>query len=204
MGQITTGLRSVLSSPSIYNLFQNMMGARGVRSEFARESIRARSLDRVLDIGCGTADILEFLPNIQYYGFDISEPYIAKARSRFGDRGTFECRILSASDVAALPKFDLVISIGVLHHLDDEVAKSALQTAFSALRPDGRLITLDPCFAKDQNPVARFLVSQDRGQNVRDLVGYKNLAHSIFAKVQAEIRHRAWLPYTHCILECTR
>lgn len=194
----------MLASPLIYNTFQLVMGARSGRAEFAREFVKARPGDRVIDFGCGTADILDYLPSVEYFGFDISHDYIRSAQMRYGDRAHFECRIITEQDVQNLPKFDIALAIGVLHHLDDEVVNSMLHTAFAALNKGGRLITIDPCHAPDQNALARFLISRDRGQNVRDLAGYSSLAKSVFANTTAIVRHRTWIPYTHCIMECTK
>lgn len=204
LGQITHGLRSILSSPIIYDTFQSLMGAKKGRVMFAGEFIRAHPGDRVIDFGCGTAEILDYLPSVEYFGFDVSPGYIQAAQSRFGDRAHFECRIITEQDALVLPKFDIALAIGVLHHLDDKVVNSMLRTAFAVLNKGGRLITIDPCYAPDQNALSRLLVSHDRGQNVRDLAGYSALAKVVFADTVAQVRHRAWIPYTHCIMELTK
>lgn len=204
MTQITTGFRAALSSPMIYDFFQNIMGARSARSEFVREHVRPLPGYRILDIGCGTAKILDYLPDVEYYGFDLSQQYIDEAALRYGTRGHFNCALVEQAMLDHLKPFDIVLAIGVGHHLDDEQAGGLMSLACSALREGGRLVTIDPCYADDQNPVSRFLVSRDRGQNVRDLAGYFALAKSVFADTVAQVRHRAWIPYTHCIMECTK
>lgn len=201
MSQITTGLRAILSHPKVYNFFQDLVGARDIRSKFAQEFVRAQPGARVLDIGCGTASILEFLPPVEYVGFDVSDHYIAEAQARFGDRGQFHCRELTPELLAPLPKFDLVLAIGLLHHLDDGYARNFFHLVQPALRPGGRLVTLDPCLDPGQNPIAAYLVRHDRGQNVRNKTGYESLVPDIFAEVKGLVRHRSWLPYTHCVME---
>jgi SAM-dependent methyltransferase/predicted O-methyltransferase YrrM len=48
---------------------------------------RALGVDRVLDVGCGTGDLVAYLdPTIGYVGVDISPTAIAQARHRFGAR----------------------------------------------------------------------------------------------------------------------
>lgn len=203
MSQITTGLRSVLSSPAVYETFQNVMGARRSRAMLARDYIRAHDGMHILDIGCGTGEILNFLPeNIVYHGYDISDIYIAHAKRFFGKRGTFNCKLLDAGEIARLPKFDLVMGIGVLHHLDDNEAADFMKLAKLALKPEGRLLTRDPCYAEGQNPLARFLVSQDRGQHVRREEQYKALASLQFGDINGRVTHQSWIPYTHWTMEC--
>ncbi|WP_454732082.1 MULTISPECIES: class I SAM-dependent methyltransferase [Cupriavidus] len=202
MAQITTGIRRVLSHPGIYDFFQVLMGGRHGRSTFAREHVRARAGDNVLDIGCGTAELLAYLPEVRYWGFDISERYISAATARFGAQGNFVCKLVDFSDLEGLPKFDIVIASGLIHHLDEEQAEGLFRLAKAALRPGGRLVSIDPCFAAEQNPIARMLVSYDRGRNVCDGEGYKRLASRVFDDVSGVVRHQAWIPYTHWIMEC--
>lgn len=204
MAQVTSGLRAVLSHPVVYSSFQALMGARKGKSSFVAEYVRPFEDMTVLDIGCGPADILAYMPGVDYWGFDISEPYIEKARQTYGDKGKFFCQLLQAKDLETLPKFDVVLATGLLHHLDDAEAIEVLQLAHRALRPRGRLVTKDPCLDPGQNPIARFLVRSDRGQNVRDKAGYVSLADGVFASLHATVRHKAWIPYTHCMMECTK
>jgi 2-polyprenyl-3-methyl-5-hydroxy-6-metoxy-1,4-benzoquinol methylase len=204
MTQITTGLRAALSSPMVYDFFQNIMGARSVRHEFSREHVRPLPGCRILDIGCGTARILDYLPDVEYHGFDLSRQYIDDATVRYGSRGHFNCNLVEQATLDHLEPFDIVLAIGVVHHLADEQVGEMMRLAHSALREGGRLVTIDPCYADDQNSVSRFLVSRDRGQNVRDLAGYSSLAKSVFSNTTPMIKHRAWIPYTHCIMECTK
>jgi cyclopropane fatty-acyl-phospholipid synthase-like methyltransferase len=100
--------------------------------------------------------------------------------------------------------FDIVLAIGLLHHLDDQQAINLFILAQSALKQGGRLITIDPCYAPDQTAIARFLVRRDRGQNVRTAQQYKHLVETIFSQCKFEVKHRQWIPYTHCIMECKK
>jgi len=180
------------------------MGAHHLRIRFVEEFVRPYSGCAVLDIGCGPADILAYLPDVDYYGFDISNAYIAQAKHRFGQRGNFFNQILTFTDVATMPKFDIVLALGLLHHLNDNTAIEVLQIASQSLKPGGRLLTFDPCFDTKQNPISRFLVSIDRGQNVRTKAGYTEISSAVFDSPRVEVRHRAWIPYTHCFMECTK
>jgi SAM-dependent methyltransferase len=202
MAQITNGIRGVLSSPKIYDAFQILMGGRRGRSDFAQRFIRASAGDKVLDIGCGTAELLAYLPEVQYWGYDISNPYIEAARARYGARGCFTCKFLDEEDLVKLPRFDMVIASGVIHHLNEEAVIRLFELAKAALHPRGRFVSIDPVLSEKQNPIARLLVSYDRGQNVCDAEGYLRLARKSFGQVTGTERHQAWIPYSHWILEC--
>lgn len=204
MAQITHGLRAILGHPLVYSTFQTLMGAKRGRTLLSTEFIRAQQGINVLDIGCGPAEILDYLPAVNYWGFDISESYIQQATVRYGTKGKFNCKILTQDDLQDLPRFDLVLAIGLLHHLDEEAATVLLNIAHNALKVGGRLVTVDPCFEEGQNPLARYLILKDRGQNVRTRDNYAKLISNVFTDYRLEVRHKAWIPYTHCYIECTR
>jgi cyclopropane fatty-acyl-phospholipid synthase-like methyltransferase len=205
MSQITSGIRSVLSNPVIYDFIQNILGAKKVRKELIDKVIRPEPGVRILDLGCGTAEILKYLPRaVEYWGYDISPEYIERARAAYGERGNFHCGMLSTAELAELPKFDVVLAIGVLHHLDDREATDLFELAHNALHPDGRVITIDPCLADNQNLFARFLIKKDRGQNVRRANEYMSLTKTSFSQTKGVLRHRRWIPYTHWIMECRK
>ena len=193
----------MLSSPFVYNGFQSLMGADRGRREFTELYIRPQPGQNVLDVGCGTSLILDYLPHANYWGFDISEEYIAFGRQRFGKRGQFFCKLLTPAELKNLPSFDIVLALGLLHHLDDDAAADLLALAHSALKPGGRLLTVDPTVVPKQNPIARFLVNRDRGQNVRVPEAYLQLVNRVFPHTRGAVTHRRWIPYTHWIMECT-
>lgn len=204
MTQITNGCRRVLSNPLVYSAFQSLMGAHQARIRIVSQNIRPYPGMKMLDIGCGPADILVYLPDIEYWGVDISEPYIEKAKKNYPNRGRFYCKELTDKDLDGFPRFDVVLAIGVLHHLDDSIAREVAGLACKALAPGGRLITIDPCLDKSQSTISEFLVRHDRGQNVRTKIKYEELVTGLFTKLDIKVRHQTWIPYTHCIMECTK
>lgn len=204
MRQMISGFHSVLSSPAIYSAFQNIMGARRFRVGFVKEFVRPFAKNTILDIGCGPADILAYLPDVDYWGFDISERYIEQAKKQFGTKGIFHCRKLTDLDIEIMPPFDIVLALGLLHHLDDDGAVGIMRLANKALKSGGRLLTVDPCFAPGQNSISRFLVRNDRGRNVRTSEEYLSIACQVFDSPYVDVRHRYWVPYTHCFMECAK
>lgn len=196
---------SLLEFPSIYRLFWNLVGGPHRNAVLIDEYVRPKAGDRVLDIGCGPATIIPYMPPVEYTGFDVSQKYIHAARASFGDRGTFTCGGVSTYHLAQYAYFDVALAIGVLHHLDDEETLRLFHLARAALKPGGRLITLDGCLMKDQSWAARYFVSRDRGQYVRTREGYMQMASAVFSNVTVSIRHDLLrIPYTLVILECIR
>ena len=178
------------------------MGARQARKDFVERYLEAKPGQALIDIGCGPASILEVLPaNIEYTGFDISAEYIASARRRFGERGTFIHAAVGEQPEVPTAYFDTAFSVGVLHHLDDLEARQLFELAHRSLKPGGRLVTLDCGYTDDQPALSRWLTAKDRGQNVRTAEEYETLAKNVFSNVTTVVRHdRLRIPYTHIIL----
>lgn len=198
-------LRSVLSFPLIYRVFGWILGGVTTRTKLVQQYIQPQEGDRILDIGCGPGDMLAHLSNVEYVGFDSSPEYIKAAQKKYQNKGTFFCQEINTENSKQLYAFDIVIAIGVVHHLNDIKAIELLTIARNALRPGGKLITYDGVYIKGQSPVARYLLSKDRGQYIRDKEKYLELASQIFSEISADIRHDLLrIPYSNLILICTR
>jgi len=206
MAQITSGFRAIFSHPSIYNLAQRMVGAEKARQRLVNDFFPPMQGLRMLDIGCGTAEILDHLPeDMDYFGFDASDDYIAQATARFGHRARFRADLVRQSTLNDLAPFDLVVAFGLLHHLGDTEATTLFKLAYGALKPGGKLITIDPVYAEQQSSLARWIISKDRGQNIRQTDAYLTLVQSPFDRVESTIRHdMLYIPYSHIILECQK
>lgn len=205
MAQKTTGLHAILSAPWAYDLLQNLLGAHRGRHRLLRDHARPGPTATILDIGCGTGEILPHLAaGIKYHGFDLSQPYIDAANRRFGDRATFHCMDIADYQPDGSGELaDIVLAVGILHHLDDDIAIKLMQSARSQLKPGGRLVTMDGTLVDGQSPLARNLILRDRGQNIRTPEAYQALAERAFENVKVNVRHdMIYVPYTHCILEC--
>lgn len=201
--QRTDGWRRFLGKASAYNLVQNILGANTFREIYARDYIKPKSGDRILDIGCGTSEILNYLDSsIVYVGCDMSMDYIEYSRNKYGSRGEWHSK--NASDLKDLgdSKFDIVLVNGLLHHLDDAEVIELLRYAKRALVEGGRLSTFDPCLVDNQNWLARFLIDRDRGKNVRTINEYLDLVSSTFNEITYSVRHDLLrVPYTHIIID---
>jgi SAM-dependent methyltransferase len=202
MPQLTTGIRAILSIPWVYDFFQDIAGAGKFRKVYTSRFICPAGSDRILDIGCGTADILTYLPEtVNYVGFDASHHYIEAARDRFGSRGQFHFRYVNEMMIEELGAFDIVMANGLIHHLNDEEARNLCRISFKALKPGGRMVTHDPCYSDRQSSLARYIISRDRGQNVRSGEEYAALLRPFFQQVQLSVQHDlARIPYTHAIM----
>lgn len=205
VNEVSTGLRAVLARPAIYELWSQLVGGERARARIVAEHVRPSPGDEILDLGCGPGELVSHIPEgVRYTGVDISPQYIARAQERHGARATFH--VGDASRLALLDgRFDLVLAIAVLHHLDDEQSTRLMRDAGMLLKPSGRFVSLDGVYTERQNPVARAIIDRDRGRHVRDADGYARLAQGTFESVRTVVRHDLLrIPYDHCILECAR
>ncbi len=202
MAQITTGIRKILEIPFFYTTFQNMLGAKRSRKEIVDRYLDIKPEMSILDVGCGPGDLFPFFPKgVDYHGFDFEKSYIDKAIKKFGGNGNFICDDVTTFSFGE-KKFDRVIITGVLHHLEDSQIDTLFSKLSLILKSDGFLICVENVFIPNQNKVAKYLISKDRGQNVRSDEGYIKLARKFFKNTNFEIRHNMLnIPYTHIILK---
>lgn len=202
-----SGLHRLLDRAGVYGALQDLLLRKGSRERYVREFIRPFPGCRILDIGCGPADILAHLPPSigEYVGFDMNPAYIEAARRRWGGRGTFHCSRVEAATLPAPDACDIVLANGIVHHLDDAETRRLFDIAHRALKPGGRLLTYDNVYLERQHWFARWLIARDRGKAVRTREAYEALARSRFGRVDSTILHDTLrVPYTILIMCCTK
>ena len=195
---INTGIRKLLEIPQMYNLKRIVFGGEKYRRWYV-SSFNLKTGDRILDIGCGTGHILKYLPDdVEYHGVDMEEDYISFCRSRYGYRASFYHEKVGEKDHSEWHNhFDVINMHGLIHHLDDNDSLKLMQLVFDYLVPGGNAFTADSLYHENQTFVARWLVSKDRGQNIRTPEQYLALARQKFIKVESRIiENYARFPYS--------
>jgi SAM-dependent methyltransferase len=204
--QSDSGLLRWLKVPFLYNLFQGVVGGNALRRRVIQNHVRAKAGDKVIDIGCGPAQALQCLPDVEYLGLDINPDYIGFARRTLGSKGTFvvgDTRSLRGD--SQFKDADIVMAIAVLHHLDDEDAAQCIRFAYDALKTRGRFITHDPCWIPNQGALSKYIMSNDRGRNIRTEQQYRQLAAKVFRNVDAWVDTKSMrIPYVTVVLECEK
>ncbi len=203
-----SGIRRILEFPWIYAALHSLLRSPAAREAFVKDFVPVPPGSRLLDIGCGPAWILDFLPhNLHYVGYDINPRYVTTAQQRYGDRATFFCADIAEQlpPPAEGARFDFVLALGLLHHLNDAEATRVCATAFAHLKRGGVFITFDGVYVPDQSPIARYLISRDRGQAVRTAAGYLALTEPHFGDVKHQVRTDLLrIPYTHFLMHCVK
>jgi SAM-dependent methyltransferase len=183
-----------LRAARLYNLVQELIGGSRDRAVFVRTHVALRPDQRVVDAGCGTGSALEFLPAVNYFGFDPNPHYIRLAQSRYGSRGEFVCGDASSPRIRELAQgADAFLSLGVLHHLSDEQIGEILALAQLCLRPTGCFVFYEPCFSERDDWVGRLFMRLDRGGNIKTDQAWRELVSGHFETVEEYIRRPVYL-----------
>jgi SAM-dependent methyltransferase len=198
--------RRALEISAVYDTYQRWAGADRLYRHYISQHVRPRPGDLIVDIGCGTGAILNYLPQSLYIGLDANPAYIHTAAAIHGKRGQF--RVLNVAG-ATLPDIegqaDIAIMCGLLHHLNDEEARCAVALAHSLLKSGGRLVTIDGVFHAQQGIIRRLVLLLDRGRFVRPAQGYLTLAQERFSLIhQEQSDSLTRIPSSHFIMNCTK
>jgi SAM-dependent methyltransferase len=194
----------VLGLSWVYDWFQTVVGLKRSYDIIVSDYLGDVSGARVLDIGCGTATIANWLEGASYSGFDPNPSYVAKAQveadaTRRVWEGSIEQPRLDND------QYDLILGLGVLHHVDDMSGREFFELAERHLAPGGKVVTVDPCVHTGQSRLARALVKRDRGRWVRRPEEYRRLVGQKLGGVRATVRDDLLrIPYSHVILELSR
>ena len=206
-GQDDSGLKRLLTIPRFYELFQRFLGGDNAKKWLVKNVWKPRSGEVIVDIGCGSGNILEYLPlDIEYLGIDISEEYIRSARRRFSARGNFF--LGTAHDFvnqydSYFGSADLVLCNGLLHHLSDCEALEILELSKRIMKSEGRLVCLEATFLARQTLLSRWILNRDRGKHIRSEQEWKKLIGQAFESYSTHIlTGLIRIPYTHIVIEC--
>jgi len=201
MSHKTNKFHKILSSPLIYSTFQKLMKGDKIRKKILKLNVKKKN-PKILDIGCGLGDSLEYIENPIYFGYDISKTYIEYAKKKYKKKGIFLCRNFGQKEIKRLPKFDYILLIGILHHLTNDQILNLLRNIKKTLKKDGNLITLDPIYVNDQNYFARFLISHDRGKNIKTKKEYLKILKLFFKNSVSRTYNQSFIPYTWFSMNC--
>ena len=190
----------VFDSPKLYELFQFIVSRQGTLDTIKNEIIKPDQIMSVLDFGCGIGNHSELFKSAQYLGIEPLEACVVVANRKYSNSNV-EFRVGDHLDLKLMPdsSFDLVIAIGVLHHINSEIFTEFVKEAFRILKPGARLTTFDPVFHEEQSKISEWIVKQDRGNWVRTEGGYMEIIQSNFegiidTKIYSKLLR---IPYDH-------
>lgn len=149
--------------------------------------LKGEKYNGVLDFGCGIGILAPLFSPKQYLGFDIDAGAIAYAKNKYPE---YSFQVGDATELNLDKKFDLVVVVGVLHHLNDRELQTSLQVMKSLLVPNGKIVLIEaiPPIYK-WNILGQILRILDRGHYVRDMKGYRSLINDDL-KIEKQYKKR--------------
>lgn len=198
-------MRRILAWPRLYASLMSVLGADAGMRRFVLDYLRVRPGQRILDVGCGPGRLYPHLPPMKYCGLDLDAGYLQRARALYPNARFEQQDIAADCPNFDLREFDVIVAVGVLHHLPDAAVQRTLAFCHERLSVGGRMITLDCAFEEGQHVFSRFLATHDRGRFVRRGQAYLELVRVNFPEAILSIRHDLLrVPYTHAIVECEK
>ncbi len=165
--------------PYLYRFLQNLISLGKSEQNFFTQ-IEKLLLDKkskyecILEVGCADGIFLEKVnipKSIKYIGVDTESVLIKKANLKYkGKKYKFICQSIENININNYPKKTLIIMLGVVHHLPDNIILN-----FMAKLGNRSIICLDGFYHKNQNLITRILFFLDRGKFIRTLIGYKKI-----------------------------
>lgn len=179
----------LLATPQLYRLSQNIFNKNKAYKALINEYLQPTDGDKILDIGCGTACIVDFIPpKVSYVGFDLNSRYIEYAQNKYKDRVRLYAKRVGEAESNSFEKFDHVIAIGIVHHISDEESIKLFQLGYDLLKPGGKMITYDPTINIEDNLIAKWMTRNDRGEHIRYPNDYKVIAEKVFDSTEIHVR----------------
>lgn len=171
---VTKAVDLILSVPLLFDLQQKYFNNyEAVREEF-KDFLDTSGLD-ILEVGCSTgicgSKVVDMSKN-RYVGIDLDPGYVEIARRRSPATTILhmDARNLAFED----RRFDRVLFVGVIHHLDDPTARDCMTDVDRVLKDDGAVLVAEPLFTPGW-PVSNLLLHLDRGDHIRSRKGYEAL-----------------------------
>jgi len=201
MSQKSNLFYNFISNKYIYIFLQKLMSATSVRKNFVKVHIKKDF--NVIDVGSGLSTIIEGLPSINYYGYDINRAHIKYAKKKYFKKNFhFYCKRLTKNEILGLPKFDCALLLGIVHHLNDNEFKTMISLIKKSLKKNGKILILDNVITQKQNFISKFLIKRDKGDNIRNLNQFKLILNKYFSKIKYKINHQRFIPYTWLKIVC--
>lgn len=148
---------------------------------------------KVLDAGCGTGTLAPMFPKEKYYGIDIDRDLILYAKRKY--KG-YKFEVGNLTNFTSNEKFDLVLIVGVLHHLNDRDIGKFFNSLSRNLTNDARIIVIEAIFPLNKlNFVGYLLRYFDQGKFIRSTNEYKKLVKKKFRIIDCKLEREVFFDY---------
>ena len=200
-------IKRILDISTVYNLYQYIIGCNKLLKKYSDifiipEAQKYTCRLNFLDLGCGTGNIIKYLPeNINYTGIDYSENYINFDKNKFPQHKFF--RKDAKESFIFQEKFDIIFSEALISNFNDEEVVNLFKSIINCANPDCKIIISDLNYSSDLSFFEKFLLKNERGNVMRGKTQYEELISGYF-KIEkiSEVKDLYIIPYKKIVFEC--
>jgi len=167
MLQLDPMLSLILSNPVLFNSIRSVIaGNQKFTKQFVHNNLIKYNAKTVIDIGCGSGDFTEAVPdNISYLGLDINKEYISFAKRHYGNHNrNFIVRNVLDESFYKNRKFGAALFISMLHHLSDDELALILPVVKQITK---KVIIIADIIPDPDGLLRKIVVSLDQGKFIR-------------------------------------
>ncbi len=136
-----------------------------VFKDLIHKNVIIKPSDKILDIGCGTGAFSPLFKPGNYTGIEISPKKVTYCQQKFPDY-TF---LQMSGTQLEFPdnSFDLILVLGVFHHIHDTNATKMLAEIKRALKPRGTVLVIEPTLSPTSSRLNWYMQFIDKGKFIR-------------------------------------
>jgi SAM-dependent methyltransferase len=200
-------IADVFNNPKLYRIFQFAITSHRTSEVIRLQILKPDSVAKILDFGCGVGHYSDKFPDAEYLGIKPLARCVEQARKNYKN-SNLKFIVGDHNNLKFIPNssYDLIIAIGVLHHLDHSIFVEFIKESYRILKIGGRRTTIDPVRHEKQSRISRWVVQRDRGIWVRPPEGHLNTINEYFCNnTSYEIFDNLLrIPYDHIAIEATK
>ena len=180
--------------PKLYDWIQ-ILATGGYLNRVSRH-LKFLNNKSVLDIGCGTGTLNQYINPGSYLGIDINLDFVKLAKKKYPG---LSFKVMNIVD-EKLPRgrFEYFFIMNVLHHLTDQQIKNA----FKKIKKSKSLREFVIVESRPRNIFGKILGKFDAGSNFREYINLENLIRSEFKIKSRKIIAAPLGTYEYLIVRC--
>jgi ubiquinone/menaquinone biosynthesis C-methylase UbiE len=202
MINIFTPLYRLMEIPFVYSVFQRINPRTvGLYREILNSKIKVSKGEKLLDIGCGTAQFRQYFKEAHYYGIDVNFEYMANAKKSI--IGHFA--VMHGDKIAFVNNyFENALCVSAFHHMSDKHVVQTVSEGLRVLKNGGVLHIIDSILPESfiMSPINSIIFHMDRGNFPRKGTSFKNLLSEHFIIDEFYITKQ--FPHNVCYLQISK
>lgn len=185
-------VKEIFNNPFFYNMAQVLLGMDFY--SVAGINIEKYPSKHILEIGCGTCEMLKHIKPSRYCGIDINKEYIKHASRKYKRKGV-SFAVVDAKKLKKIKHhFDIVLMVNIIHHMSTKDLRIIIKKIVSNIN-FLRLIIIDS--KPSIWPFSWILEKTDQGDYFRELEEIKGIVKSYLKIENASVLSKPYWVYRY-------